>query len=129
MTTITDTIPIILSIVFLILIGCSIPFFLQLWRVAKGMALTLQTLNQNLPKIMKNVEEISTNINRTTTAVHRQIEDLSLIIQKIQEKLNLIMGVEEILRRNVNLSFTRKVKTAMAIAKGIRVFLDHLMSK
>ena len=78
---------------------------------------------------MKNVEEITTNVNLTTTTVHRQVEDLSLTLQKIQGTLNLIVGVEEILRRSVHLSFVRKVRTSAAVAKGIRVFLDHLVSK
>ena len=129
MTYMTDTILIILGIAFLLLAGFSIPFFLQLWRVAKGMALTLQTLNQNLPEIMKNVEEITTNVNLTTTTVHRQVEDLSLTLNKIQGTLNLIVGVEEILRRSVHLSFVRKVRTSAAVVKGIRVFLDRLMNK
>ncbi len=129
MTTMTDTILIILGVAFLLLAGFSIPFFLQLWRVTKGMTLTLRTLNQNLPVIMKNVEEITTNVNLTTTTVHRQVEDLSLTLQKIQGTINLLVGVEEILRRSVHLSFVRKVRTSAAVAKGIRVFLDHLMSK
>ena len=129
MTTMTDTILIILSIAFLLLAGFSIPFFLQLWRAAKGMALTLKTLNQTLPVIMKNVEEITTNVNLTTTTVHRQVEDLSLTLQKIQGTLNLLVGVEEILRRNVHLTFAKNLRTSAAIAKGIRVFLDHLVSK
>lgn len=129
MTYMTDTILIILSVAFLLLAGFSIPFFLQLWRAAKGMDLTLQTLNQKLPVIMKNVEEITTNANLTTTTVHRQVEDLSLTLQKIQGTLNLLVGVEEILRRSVHLSFVRKVRTSVGVAKGIRVFLDHLVRK
>jgi hypothetical protein len=129
MTTMTDTILIILSVVFLLLAGFSIPFFLQLWRAAKGMVLTLQTLNQNLPGIMKNMEEITTNVNLATTIVRRQVEDLSLTLHKIQGTLNLVVGVEEILRRSIHLSFARKVRTYVAVAKGIRVFLDYLVSK
>jgi hypothetical protein len=129
MTTMTDTILIILGVAFLLSAGFSVPFFLQLWRVTKGLDLTIRTLNQNLPAIMKNVEEITTNVNRTTTTVHRQIEDLSLTLQKIQGTINLLVGVEEILRRSVHLSFVRKARTSAAVAKGIRVFLVHLMSK
>lgn len=125
----TDTILIILSVVFLLLIGFSIPFFLQLWQVVKGMALTLRTLNQNLPGIMKNLEEITTNVNRTTATVNRQVEEISLTLQKIQGTINLIIGVEEILRRSAHLSFAKKMRTSMAVAKGIRVFVEHLMSK
>lgn len=125
----TNTILIILSVALLLLAGLSIPLFLQLWRVAKNLSLTLQTLNQNLPVIMKNVEEITTNVNRTTATVHRQVEDLSLTLKKIQGTLNLCIGVEEILRRSLHLSFTKNLRTSMAVVKGIRVFLDHLISK
>ncbi len=125
----TDTTLIILSVGFLLLVGFAIPVFLQLWRVTKDISVTLKTLNQNLPGIMKNVEEITATINQTTTTVHRQVEDLSLAMQKIQGTLNLFIGVEEILRRSVHLSFAKRLRTSMAIAKGIRVFLDHLISK
>ena len=129
MTTMTETILIILGVAFLLSAGFAIPFFLQLWRVTKGLDLTLRTVNQNLPVIMKNVEEITTNVNRTTTTVHRQVEDLSLTLQKIQGTINLLVGVEEILRRSVHLSLVRKARTSAAVAKGIRVFLAHLLSK
>lgn len=125
----TNTTLIILSVAFLLLVGFAIPVLLQLWRVAKDISVTLRTFNQNLPVIMKNVEEITTNVNRTTATVHRQVEDISLMLQKIQGTLNLCIGVEEIIRRNLHLSFTRNLRTSMAVAKGIRVFLDHLMSK
>ena len=59
----------------------------------------------------------------------RQVEELSLTMQKIQGTLGLLVGVEEIVRRNVHLSFATKVRTSMAVAKGVRVFLDHLLSK
>jgi len=129
MTCMTDSFLTILSAAILLLVGFPIPLLLQLWRVAKGMALTLETLNQNLPGIMKNVGEITTNVKRTTTIVHRQIEDLSLTLQKILRIFNLVNDVEEILRKNIHLSFARKVRTSVAVVKGIRVFLDHLASK
>jgi uncharacterized protein YoxC len=129
MTTMTDTILILLGVAFLVLIGFSIPFFLQLWRVAKGLDLTLQTLNQNLPGIMKNLEEITAKVNLTTTTVHRRVEDLSLTLQKIQGTLNLLVAAEEILRSGIHHSFVRKVRTSAAIAKGLQVFLSHIVGR
>ncbi len=119
----------ILSIVLLVFAGLSIPFLLQIWRTAKSMATTLQVLNQNLPAIMKNLEEITTNINLTTTTVHRQVEDFSVIVGKIQGTLGLVAGMEEILRRNVRLNIVQKMRTTLAVVKGVRVFLDHVLSK
>jgi uncharacterized protein YoxC len=124
-----DIVLIILSVFFLLVACLSIPFFLQIWRTAKSMATTLQVLNQDLPVIMKNLEEITTNINRTTATVHRQVEDFSLMVSRIQGTLGLVAGMEEILRRNVRLNFVQKMRTSVAVVKGVRVFLDHLLSK
>ena len=121
----------ILLIAFAVLLVAAfiIPVLLQLQRTAKSMSLTLQLLNQNLPGILKNVEEMTANANRTTTIVAREVEELSLTIQKLQGTLGLIVGVEEIVRRNLHLAFGHKVRTSMAVVKGARVFLDHLLSK
>ncbi len=126
------TLEIILTIMIIALLlfaGLSIPFLLQIWRTAKSMAATLQVLNQNLPEIMKNLEEITANINRTTATVHRQVEEFSAIAGKIQGTLGLVAGMEEILRRNVRLNVVQKARTALAVVKGVRVFLDHVRSK
>ncbi len=118
-----------LSVAVLLVVGFSIPFFLQLWRTAKSMSLTLRLLNSSLPGILKNLEEITANVNRTTTIVTREVEELSLTIRKVQGTLSLLVGVEEIVRRNLHLAFAHKVRTSIAVVKGARVFLDHLLSK
>lgn len=118
-----------LSVAVLLIAVCSIPLFLQLWRTAKSMTLTLQLLNQNLPGILKNLEEMTTNANRATTIVTREVEELSLTIRKLQGMLGFLVGIEEIVRRNIHLTFAHKVRTSIAVAKGARVFLDHLLSR
>ena len=123
-----EIILIVLSVAFLLFAGLSIPFLMQIQRTAKSMATTLRVLNQNLPVIMQNLEEITTNINRTTATVHRQVEDFSLIADRIQGTLSLVAGMEEIVRRNVHLGFVQKMRTAVAISKGIRVFFEYLFS-
>src|SRR4030043_7803 len=105
MTGMTDSILIILSVAFLLFAGLSIPFLLQIWRTARSMAETLELLNRSLPEIMKNLAEITTNINRATTAVNREIETLSLSVKKVQGTVNLLVGVEEIVRRSVRMPF------------------------
>ena len=119
----------VVSVAFLLIAAFSIPFFLQLWRTAKSMFQTLQVLNSSLPGILKNLEEITANANRTTKIVAQEAEELSLTIRKIQGTLSLLAGVEEIVRRNLHLAFSDKVRTSVAVVKGVRVFLDHLLSK
>lgn len=129
MTVMTDTILILLSVVFLLFVGFSIPCILQIWRTAKGMALTLRMFNENLPVIMKNLEEITTRVNRSTATVQGQFEDLSLIMKKMKGMLILLVGLEEIIRRGAHLPFVPALRTCLAISKGVRVFLSHLLSE
>jgi uncharacterized protein YoxC len=117
------------SVAFLMIAVFTIPFLLQLWRTAKSMALTLKLINQNLPGILKNLEEITTNANHATTIVTREVEEISLTIRKLQGTLGLLVGIEEIVRRNLHLAFAHNVRTSVAVAKGIRIFLGHLLSK
>ena len=129
MTTMTDAMLIILSMLILLLAGCLIPLCLRLWKAAKAMSLVLDTLNQTLPAILKNIQEITTNVNQTTTTVHRRVEDFSRTLKKIQGTINLVAGIEEILGRNIRRAFVRKIRTSVAVAKGARVFINHLLSK
>jgi hypothetical protein len=129
MTVMTDTVLILLSVVFLLFVGISIPCILQVWRTAKGLTLTLQILNENLPVIMKNLEEITTGVNRTTAVVHRQFEELSLVMKKMKGLLVLLVGVEEIIRRGVQLPYAPALRTCFAVSKGVRAFLGHLLGE
>lgn len=122
-----EIIMVISIIAFLLFAGLCIPFLLQILRTAKSMDLTLRIFNQNLPMIMKNLEEITTSVNLTATVVHRQVDDLSLTVRKIQGTLSLVVGVEEILRRSLYLPFAQKVRTFVAVAKGVRIFFDYLL--
>jgi len=124
-----DIILIILSVVFLLFAGFSIPVLLQIRQTAKGLAETLQLLNQGLPVIMKNLEEITTNINWTTTTVHRQVAELSLTLRRIQGIVGVFLGLEEVLRRRVSFPFSRTFRTSLAVARGVRVFIDCLAGR
>ena len=114
---------IILSVAFLFLAGFFIPVLLQIRRTAKDMAETLHHLNQGLPLIMKNLEEITSNINRTTTTVHLQVAELSLALRRIQGIMGVFLGLEDVLRRRVS---SRTFHTSLAVVKGVRAFIGGL---
>jgi predicted PurR-regulated permease PerM len=122
-----EVILIVLCIAFLLLAGFAIPVLLQLLRTARSMTLTLELLNESLPKILKNLEETTEGINRTTAIVHRQVEDFSATVQKVRGTVTVLVGLEEFLRRSVHLPFARMFSTAFAVARGVRVFMDHLL--
>ncbi|HBB17311.1 MAG: hypothetical protein A3J94_14455 [Syntrophus sp. RIFOXYC2_FULL_54_9] len=129
MTILIDTILILLGVVFLLFVGFAIPCILEIRRTAKDMALTLRILNENLPVIMKNLDEITTRINRTSTTMEGYFDDLSLMMKKMRAMMILFVGLEEIIRRKVNLPFVPMLGTVLAVSKGVRVFLSHLLSE
>lgn len=129
MTVMMDTILILLGIVFLLLIAFLIPCVLQITRIAKDMALTLRIVNKNLPVTMKNLEEITTRVNQTTATLHRQFEEFLPIVEKIKEMMVLLVGLEEIIRRRAHIPFVPTMRSCLAVSKGVRVFLSHLLSR
>ena len=127
MSVVMDTVLVLLGLGVLVLVGIAIPCLLQILQTVKEMTLTVRTLNERLPAIMKNLEEVTTEVSRTTAAVHNQFEDLSLVISKVKGALLVIVGLEEIIRRRVRLPFVPTLGTALAVSKGVRVFLSHLL--
>jgi uncharacterized protein YoxC len=125
----TEIILIVLSVIFLLFSFFSIPFLIQIWRTAKRMSETLEILNTELPVIMQNLEEITTNINRTSTTVHRQVAELSLTFRRIQGIVGIFLGVGDVLRRRMSFPFARTVMTSLAVAKGVRAFVGVLTDR
>jgi uncharacterized protein YoxC len=118
----------IISIVFLLLVVFSIPFLLQIWRSAKGITATLHMVNENLPGILKNLEEISTNINKATYTVNEQIEGLALVTRRIQGLLNVVLEIDNIFRAGVRLPVLKTFRNVLAVATGVKVFLKVFLS-
>jgi len=118
----------ILSIVFLLIAALSIPFLLQIWRTAKGITITLDMLNESLPGILRNLEEITTNINKATHTVNEQIEGLSLLARRIQGLMSIVLDVENILRAGVRLPVFKTLRNALAVATGVKAFMKVFFS-
>ena len=118
----------ILGIVFLILVAFLIPFLLQMWRSAKGITETLHTLNESLPGILKNLEEITTNINKATYTVNEQIEGLAVVTGRVQGFLSVVTDIDNILRTSLRLPVIKTVRNVLAVIAGVRVFLKVFLS-
>ena len=115
---------VILNVALLLIVAFFIPFLLQLRRMAKNIAITLQTLNQSLPGILRNLEEITSHINSATHTVNNHIEDLSLHIKKFQAILSLVGDLGTVIR----LPLFNTLVTLSAALKGLRAFLDVFRS-
>jgi uncharacterized protein YoxC len=120
----------ILSIAFLLLVIYCIPIFKQIWRTSKDITVILETLNQNLPTILINLEEITTNISNTTNAVNREVQDFSNTICRFQSVIKVVVDdIQHITPLAIKLPAFQTVKNIIAIIKGVRVFIDVFLAK
>lgn len=121
---------IILGIALLLLVIFCIPILLQIWRTAKDITITLETLNKSLPLLLKNLEDITTNINNSTSVVNREIQSFSRTADRIHLVVSgIVDDIQSITPLAIKSPLYQKMKNAVAIVKGIRVFADVLMKK
>jgi len=121
-------ISVVVSIVFLLIAAFSIPFLLQIWRTTKGVTETLQMLNESLPGILRNLEEITANINKATHTVNEQIDGLSVVAKRIQGVLGVVTDIENLLRAGIGLPLFKTLRNTIAVVTGVKVFLKVLRS-
>lgn len=121
---------IIFGIALLLLVLFCIPILLKLWRAASDVTVTLQTLNERLPAILKNMEEISTNINDSTAAINDEVQKYTATAARFQVVMNdVVGGMELITPLVINSPVFRKITDIIAVTKGVRVFLNVLTGK
>jgi hypothetical protein len=120
----TDNILIAIGILLLILVIFLVPLIIQARRTVKGMAQTLEIINRDLPAIMKNLDEISTNLNWTTATVRSEVAELSMTIKRVQGVLGLFLGAKDVLSRRMSFPLVGAMTTAMAVFKGISAFIS-----
>jgi len=121
---------IIFGIAILLLAVFCIPILVQIWRTTKDVAVTLEALNKSLPLILKNLEDITNNINCSTSAVNREVQELSGTVGRFQSMLKgVVDDIQHITPLVVNSPAFQTVKNIVAVVKGICVFLDVFLAK
>jgi len=121
---------IILGIAFLLLAIFCIPILLQIWQTSKHLTITLEALNKSLPLLLKNMEDITTNINNSTTVVDQEIRGFSRTADRIHLIVSdIVDDVESITPSAIKSPLYQKLKNAVAIVKGVRVFVDAFIKK
>jgi len=120
----------ILVIILIVLVIFSIPILLQIWRISKDLTITLQTLNQSFPVILKNLEEITTNVNGSTAVINQKIQNFANTSNRSSLLINDILNnIQFIAPLALKLPIFRIIGNAVAVAKGIRAFTDVLLNK
>ncbi len=119
----------IIAIAILFLVIFAIPSIIQFRRTAKNIELTAKTLNQNLPGILTNIDEITTILSDTVHSVSEQTEGLKEGVNKIHDIIDNIVDFERQIRYEIESPLIETVSTISAIIKGSRAFIDVLRSK
>jgi len=121
---------VILGIAILLLVIFCIPVLVNLWRTTKDIAVTLETLNRNLPEILKNLEDITNNINNSTFALNREVQVFSGVLGRFNLTVKTVVDeVEQIAPAVMKTPVFQTIRNIFAIAKGINVFLNVLLTK
>ena len=121
---------IVIGVALLLLVVLSIPILLKLWRAANDVTVTLQALNERLPSILKNMEEISANINQSTTAINQSVQDYAVTVRRLHEVMGTVangLGIFSPLA--LRMPLFRTVASVIPLVKGFSVFLNVLTGK
>ena len=119
-----DVALLILVVILIVIVLCCIPLLLQIWRVSKDLSQTVQTLNQSLPLILKNLEEITTNVNNSSAVVNKRLQTFAGASGSSGLLLNdLINNLQYIAPLALKLPIFRIGRNVMAVAIGLSVFV------
>jgi len=111
---------------FLVLAGILVlPLLYQLWRTAEQLTIALRTLNSRLPFILKNVEDITGNLNETTTNVNARVAEVSSPLQRVHGFLSSFQSVNHVVGSKQGKPL-RFLKNALPALKGVKTFFRVL---
>lgn len=120
---------ILVSILIVLIILC-IPVLLQIWRITKDLSMSLQTLNQSLPLILKNMEDITTNLNSSTDVINKKIQNFGNSSTLSHFLTNdLLNHLQYLAPLALKFPVFRILRNIAAVAKGMRVFAEVLLNK
>jgi uncharacterized protein YoxC len=96
----------ILCLAVVILVAFTIPVLLQLRRTVRNLDVTITTLNQDLPQILKNVDFITDNIRQSVHAVRATVEEtinrsLPSILENVDRLTSTVGKSVEMVRTRV----------------------------
>jgi len=120
----------VVAVILSVLLVISLPLLWQAWRAVRNAAVALEALNKSLPAILKNVEEITSNLNHSTTAINREVQNLAAVLSRFYAATSGIIGdIRGISPAAVKTSLLQLASSGWAILKGLRVFLDVFLRR
>lgn len=114
----------ICSIALLLLAIFAVPTILQIRRTAKSAEITFKTVNQNLPGILTNLDEITTNLTATSQSIHQNIDGFKEVIHKFHLVADDVVQFERVVREEIEEPILNTIGTFTGIVKGVNAFFE-----
>ena len=119
----------IISIAVLALILFLIPSIIQLRRSAKRIEEVSGHLNQQLPAILENINQITSNLNTILSNGRQQAEKLGEATSNIKIMVDDIVDFEKKLMHRVEDPLIETLTTIAAITRAVRAFLTIFLNR
>ena len=120
---------VIAAAVLLLVIFC-IFVLIRLRGVAKEAQSSLQILNERLPGILKNIEEITVDINTSTNAVRTQVQQYADTAARFHGMVDgTVRGLEWVAGLPMRTPLYGKISQLMPLLKGLRAFINVFAAK
>lgn len=113
----------------LILILFVIPTIVQLRRSAKKIEEVSGILNEQLPSILENLSDITSNLNVILSNGRQQVDKLGEAADNIKLMVDDIVGFEKKIRHQIENPIVDTLITITAIAKAVRAFLAIFLDR
>jgi uncharacterized protein YoxC len=119
----------IICLTVLLLVVFLIPTVIQLRRSAKEIEKVTGHLNQQLPEILENVNNITSNLNSILSSGRQQAARLGEATNNIKLMVDDIVGFEKKVKTQIEHPLLETLITLTAITKAIRTFLVIFLNR
>ena len=116
-------------VAFVIFILYLIPTIVQFKRSARSIEESSNQINQKLPDILNNLEEITNNFSGIMSSGRRQAEILSETVSEIKLLVDNIVNFQKHLHTRIENPIIETLTTINALSKAIRAFLIVILDK
>lgn len=123
----------IIALAVVVLVGFLIPVIIQLRRSIQTMEKVSKKLDTQLPPIMHNVNQITTNLSAIMSSGRQQVDTLGSAVEEIKGMVDDVVTVERKIKRTLDSRVVKSLVTITAGAKAAQAFIkamrNHRASK
>ena len=117
-------IALLLVIALIVLIAYVIPMMIQLRRSLQKLGDMAENLDNHLPKIMENVENISTDLTTILASSRGHVDTIGVAANQLKDMVTDISSMEKRVRTQVEKPLVQSIATVAAVARAAQAFIS-----